>query len=187
MPSPRRPSVSNIVGNSELKGFGVRVLPTGLKVFMLQYRNSEGVSKRLKIGRYGVLTPDEACTQAKVHLGDVARGTDPQEARAAAKAAPTIGEICDWYLAEAEAGRLLGRKRRRIKASTLRMDRPASAGRQDGATSGCRGRGRAGCSGRDAPQSGVNRTRRPSRRIATGRRSLVVSTSATGARVRPGL
>jgi integrase len=109
--------------DSELKGFGVRVLPTGLKVFMLQYRNSEGVSKRLKIGRYGVLTPDEARTQAKVHLGDVARGTDPQEARAAAKAAPTIGEICDWYLVEAEAGRLLGRKRRPIKASTLRMDR----------------------------------------------------------------
>lgn len=109
--------------DSELKGFGVRVMPTGLKVFMLQYRNAEGVSKRLKIGRYGVLTPDQARTQAKVHLGEVAKGTDPQESRAAAKKAPTVADICDWYLAEAEAGRLLGRRRRPIKASTLRMDR----------------------------------------------------------------
>lgn len=109
--------------DSELRGFGIRVLPTGLKVFMLQYRNSEGVSKRLKIGRYGVLTPDEARIQAKVLLGEVARGTDPQESREAAKAVPTIGDICDWYLLEAESGRLLGRRRRPIKASTLRMDR----------------------------------------------------------------
>ncbi|WP_298670996.1 hypothetical protein [uncultured Sphingomonas sp.] len=31
--------------------------------------------------------------------------------------------MCDWYLTEAEAGRLLGRKRQPIKASTLYMDR----------------------------------------------------------------
>lgn len=35
----------------------------------------------------------------------------------------TVGEICDWYLAEAEAGRILGRRRRPIKTSTLAMDR----------------------------------------------------------------
>ncbi len=109
--------------DSELRGFGVRVMPTGLKVFMLQYRNADGVSKRLKIGRYGVLTPDQARTQAKGHLGDVARGKDPQEIREEAKKAPTIADICDWYLVEAEGGRLLGRRRRAIKTSTLRMDR----------------------------------------------------------------
>ena len=31
--------------------------------------------------------------------------------------------MCDWYLEEAEAGRILGRNRRPIKASTLKMDR----------------------------------------------------------------
>lgn len=35
----------------------------------------------------------------------------------------TVAEICDWYTAEAEAGRILGRRRRAIKASTLAMDR----------------------------------------------------------------
>jgi hypothetical protein len=35
----------------------------------------------------------------------------------------TLAEICDWYIAVAEAGRILGRRRRVIKASTLAMDR----------------------------------------------------------------
>ena len=35
----------------------------------------------------------------------------------------TVAEVCDWYLAEAEAGRILGRRNRPIKPSTLAMDR----------------------------------------------------------------
>jgi integrase len=35
----------------------------------------------------------------------------------------TVGQVCDWYLIEAEAGRLLGRRRRPIAAATLMLDR----------------------------------------------------------------
>jgi hypothetical protein len=35
----------------------------------------------------------------------------------------SVKEVCDWYLEQAEAGRLLGRNRRPIKASTLKSDR----------------------------------------------------------------
>lgn len=35
----------------------------------------------------------------------------------------TVAEVCDWYLAEAAAGRIIGRRNRPIKASTLAMDR----------------------------------------------------------------
>src|SRR5260370_622321 len=35
----------------------------------------------------------------------------------------TVSEVCDWYLEQAEAGRILGRNRRPIKTSTLHMDR----------------------------------------------------------------
>ena len=35
----------------------------------------------------------------------------------------TVAELCDWYVTDAEAGRILGRRRRPIKASTLAMDR----------------------------------------------------------------
>ena len=35
----------------------------------------------------------------------------------------TVAEVCDWYLGEAGEGRILGRRNRPIKASTLAMDR----------------------------------------------------------------
>jgi integrase len=109
--------------DSELRGFGVRVLPSGLKAFMLQYRNEDGRSRRIVLGRYGVLTVEQARNEARAKLGEIARGGDPVQERGTARRAPTVTEICDWYLAEAESGRLLGRRRRPIKASTLRMDR----------------------------------------------------------------
>jgi integrase len=108
--------------DSELRGFGVRALPSGLKTFVLQYRNAEGRSRRMVIGRYGVLTVEQARHKAKINLGAVADGGDPAE-EAAPRETITVAEVCDWYLAEAEAGRILGRRSRPIKPSTLAMDR----------------------------------------------------------------
>lgn len=109
--------------DDELRGFGVRTMPSGLKVFVLQYRNDEGRSRRIVLGRHGVLTVEQARKQALIKLGAVAGGADPAEERAQSRAAITIREVCDWYLEIAESGKLLGRKHRSIKASTLAMDR----------------------------------------------------------------
>lgn len=109
--------------DSELRGFGVRVIPSGLKAFVLQYRNEEGRSRRIVIGRYGVLTVEQARKQAILKLAAVVGGADPAEERAQSRAAITIREVCTWYLENAEAGTILGRKHRPIKASTLAMDR----------------------------------------------------------------
>lgn len=109
--------------NEELRGLGVRAMPSGLKVFVLQYRNEEGRSRRIVLGRYGVLTVDQARKQAIIKLGSVASGVDPAEERAQSRAAISIGEVCNWYLENAESGKLLGRKNRPIKASSLAMDR----------------------------------------------------------------
>ncbi|WP_082462693.1 tyrosine-type recombinase/integrase [Sphingobium sp. Leaf26] len=109
--------------DAELRGFGVRTLPSGLKAFVLQYRNLDGQSRRIVLGRYGVLTVEQARSEARIRLGEIAKGGDPVVERSNARAAPTVSEICDWYLQEAESGRLLGSRRRPIKSSTLRMDR----------------------------------------------------------------
>jgi Arm DNA-binding domain len=106
-----------------LKGFGVRMKPSGVGSYFVQYRNAEGRTRRLVLGRVGTLTPDQARTLAAAKLAQVANGNDPSAERKTQRNAVTVGEVCDWYLVEAQAGRLIGRKGWPIKASTLTMDR----------------------------------------------------------------
>jgi integrase len=94
-----------------------------VKSYLVQYRNAEGRTRRLVLGQHGTLTPEVARDLARKKLTAVAAGEDPSADRHAARAGMTLAEVCDWYLKEAEAGRLLGRNRRPIKASTLHMDR----------------------------------------------------------------
>ncbi|HUN97753.1 MAG TPA: site-specific integrase [Bradyrhizobium sp.] len=113
----------NFLWDSELRGFGVRVSPAGLKSFIVQYRTPEGRHRRTVIGRYGMMTPEQAREAAWDILSVVAKGADPAAAPEPDRNAITVSALCDWFLAEAEAGRILGRRRRPIKASTLAMDR----------------------------------------------------------------
>ena len=111
-----------VAWDSELRGFGVRVKPSGAISYLIQYRNADERSCRLTLGKAGTLTPDEARTLARIKLADVAKGGDPVAEKRAASGAPTVSEVCDWYLENAKAGRILGRKGRPIKASTLALD-----------------------------------------------------------------
>jgi hypothetical protein len=93
-----------IVWDAELAGFGLRIAPTGLKTFILRYR-AEGGGRTapqhlIAIGRYGVLTPDQARKKARGILGAVARGDDPAGAQMAARKQMTVAELCDRYLKE---------------------------------------------------------------------------------------
>jgi integrase len=112
-----------ILWDSEIKGFGVRALPSGLKTFVVQYRNREGTKRRVNLGRHGVITAEQARDLARVKLGAVAAGEDPAETLHSDRVGMTVADICDWYLEESEAGRLLGRKRKPVASSTLALDR----------------------------------------------------------------
>lgn len=114
-------SGQSFLWDGELKGYGVRVAFSGMKSYVLQYRSPDGRLRRMAFARYPVFTVDEARKEAIRMLADVTRGVDPADAKQAKRAAPTIGDVCDWYLKEAEAGRLLGRRRMPIKASTVRI------------------------------------------------------------------
>ncbi|MYG26853.1 MAG: DUF4102 domain-containing protein, partial [Boseongicola sp. SB0677_bin_26] len=60
-----------------LTGFGCRVQPSGTKSFIVNYRAGDGGRKapnrRVVIGRYGRVGPDEARRKARDMLGQVAR------------------------------------------------------------------------------------------------------------------
>jgi integrase len=88
-----------LVWDEELKGFGLRVSPKGIKSFLIQYR-AGGESRRKRLGRYGVLTADEARNEARIQLGDVAKGNDPAAVARAYRKSPKMSEVCDRFVAE---------------------------------------------------------------------------------------
>lgn len=87
------------IWDDELKNFALRVSPTGRKTFLVQYR-AKGRTRRVKIGVYGALTPDEARQQAKRILGDVAHGEDPAEDIYKDRQAPTVATVCERFMRE---------------------------------------------------------------------------------------
>jgi integrase len=98
------------------------VKPSGVKSFFVQYRNAHGRTRRLTLGKFGPLTPDQARNFAREKLGEVAKGRDPSAERKAVRDDITVAKLCDDYLEGARAGRVLGKRGERIKASTLDMD-----------------------------------------------------------------
>jgi len=85
--------------DSELRGFGLRCSPKGKKVFVLQYRQN-GRTRRMTLGPYGALSPEQARDLARRNLGDVAKGDDPSGERQRERRAPNISALCDRFIDE---------------------------------------------------------------------------------------
>ncbi len=89
-----------VVWDDTLPGFGIRVKPSGVRSYIIQYRNrNTGASKRLTIGQHGpLLTFDQAKKQARAMLADAMRGNDPVEIRKAVRRAPSVADLAADYL-----------------------------------------------------------------------------------------
>ena len=109
--------------DTDLLGFGVRLRYSGTKTYFVRYRTKDGARRLMEIGPHGIFTPDKARDQAKILLGQAAGGDDPAEQRKRSRQAQTVSDLCDQYLEDVEAGRVLTRSGRPKKATTLATDR----------------------------------------------------------------
>src|SRR6266571_2645111 len=84
-----------LLWDDELKGFGLLILPSGVKAYIANYRVG-GRLQRQTIGRHGVLTPEQARDRARKILASVADGHDPvAEKREDDRAKMTVAELAD--------------------------------------------------------------------------------------------
>ena len=125
--------------DDKLAGFGVRVMPSGRRSYFVQYRNKHHRSRWFTIGAHGKVTADAARTMAQRILQTVAvDGRDPSGEREAFRAAPTVNDLLDRFIAEHVEERLRPTTRASYKSIVERDIRPelgrlkvASVTRQD--------------------------------------------------------
>ena len=80
--------------DDRIPGFGVRVYPSGSKVYVVQTRH-RGKSRRVTLGRHGVITADKARKKAAETINRIKSGEEPVE-----RGSVTVAELAARYLEE---------------------------------------------------------------------------------------
>ncbi len=84
------------VWDGELSGFGIRVFPTGRKQFIVQYRYGR-ISRRMSLGRFGAMTPDQARELALEALVKLRKDIDPMSEKRERRDALLVKELAGRF------------------------------------------------------------------------------------------
>jgi integrase len=87
-----------IIWDSELKGFGLKLTPSGRRNYFLYYRTASGQQRRPAIGTHGELTVEQARQIAKQWLARVALGEDVSRDRMSSRKADSVSMLAERYL-----------------------------------------------------------------------------------------
>ncbi len=88
-----------VVWDDDLRGFGVRVHPSGHKVYIVKTRY-QGKPVKVSIGPHGAITPADARTRAAEIMSDARAGKDPAARSRSEADAPTMRELGKRFLNE---------------------------------------------------------------------------------------
>jgi integrase len=86
--------------DADVKGFGLRVTPTGKMTFVVQGRvEGSGKEARITIGPFGVFTCEQARDVAREHLRNMRMGLDPRDMKKQDDAMKvSLQAVCDAYV-----------------------------------------------------------------------------------------
>jgi hypothetical protein len=84
------------IWDEDLPGFGLRVLPSGRKRYIIQYRAGRR-SRRISLGPSTVLTCDQARSRAITIIAATKNGNDPAARRDAERRAITVKELAERF------------------------------------------------------------------------------------------
>jgi len=93
----KRNHVHDIHWDESLPGFGLRVYPSGKKVFVIHYR-VKGRKHYKLVARYGTMTLEQAREAAKREFVVIMDNKDPLEARRKSQATIPFKELCEIYI-----------------------------------------------------------------------------------------
>ncbi len=84
------------VWDTEIPGLGLRVLPSGRRQYIVQYRAGRR-SRRLSLGPSTILSAEQARSKAICILADVRSGNDPAEDRDENRKALLVRELAERF------------------------------------------------------------------------------------------
>ena len=112
-------SRDTVFWDPDLTGFGVRVYPSGGKVYIAQARGPMDRENpiRVKVGRHDVLHADQARQRAALIIARIKAGEEPVPLPIAARlnGGPTVANLVGRYLEEHVAVRLKPGTQRRVR------------------------------------------------------------------------
>ncbi len=107
-----------------IPGFGLRVMPSGRKSFVVQFRAGRR-ARRMSLGPSTVLTCDQARTRAITIIAAVKNGEDPAADRAAKRNAATVNDLADRFDKEHISVRLKASTAKEYRGNLRRFILPA--------------------------------------------------------------